>query len=393
MAKARKQRRLKSADEAFMGPKPTYAEENGVLVELNKNTKLKDEVARMHEWMRGTRWFYYFEVKKTAAVTVQNYCKNVLGFTKDQINNLKKLPDWKYRMKSYQPIAMLNAGYKGYPMDERLEIVNKHLKKMEKEGSKIVKEISNKPKPPVIPPAERTRIKLMETLYAEFDEIIVEGWFEENYTQKFNLYSRFKGHGFKGNAIEPFRRMIMPEYECIKDAYEKTCDQAVEAYSHISKANKRKMLNMYDDMFKDMDKLKQSFKAMRVPRAHKRKTSDEQVTNLQYQNECEESKLASINPVLIPNKSKLWVYNTKQRRLTEYVTTATDGFLISGTSIKNHDEKLSKTAKLRKPDDMLPVVLSKTEKQLEKFWDDITTKITSPNGRINKDCILMRVFE
>ena len=29
MAKARKQRRLKSADEAFMGPKPTYAEENG----------------------------------------------------------------------------------------------------------------------------------------------------------------------------------------------------------------------------------------------------------------------------------------------------------------------------------------------------------------------------
>ena len=151
MAKARKQRRLKSADEAFMGPKPTYAEENGVLVELNKNTKLKDEVARMHEWMRGTRWFYYFEVKKTAAVTVQNYCKNVLGFTKDQINNLKKLPDWKYRMKSYQPIAMLNAGYKGYPMDERLEIVNKHLKKMEKEGSKIVKEISNKPKPPVIP--------------------------------------------------------------------------------------------------------------------------------------------------------------------------------------------------------------------------------------------------
>ena len=70
MAKARKQRRLKSADEAFMGPKPTYAEENGVLVELNKNTKLKDEVARMHEWMRGTRWFYYFEVK--IEITKQN---------------------------------------------------------------------------------------------------------------------------------------------------------------------------------------------------------------------------------------------------------------------------------------------------------------------------------
>ena len=63
------------------------------------------------------------------------------------------------------------------------------------------------------------------------------------------------------------------------------------------------------------------------------------------------------------------------------------------SAIKNHDVKLSKTATLRKPDDMLPIVLSKTEKQLDKFWQDITTKISSPNGRINKDCILMRVFE
>ena len=111
MAKARKQRRLKSADEAFMGPKPTYAEENGVLVELNKNKKLKTEKERMDEWMRGTRWFYYFEVKKTAAVTVQNYCKNVLGFTKDQINNLKKVQGWKYRMGIYPHIEMINNGW------------------------------------------------------------------------------------------------------------------------------------------------------------------------------------------------------------------------------------------------------------------------------------------
>jgi len=390
---AKAKRRLKSADEAFMGPKPTYIEVEGVLTEINKKNTFKTEKERMNEWMRATRWFYYFEVKKASAVTVQNYCKNVLNFDKHQIANLKKLPDWKYRMKAYQTVAMLNSGWVGYPMDERLEGINKILWDLEKEGSKIIKEVDTKPKAPVIPPAERTRIKLLETLYADFDEIIVEGWFEENYTEKFNLYSRFKGHGFKGNAIEPFRRMIMPEYECIKDAYEKTCDQAVEAYSHISKANKRKILKQFEDMFKDMEKLKQSFRAMRVPRAHKRKTSDEQVKNLQYSTECEDSKLASINPVLIPGSHKLWVYNTKQRRLTEYVTTAIDGFLIAGTSIKNHDEKLSKTATLRKPDDMLPIVLSKTEKQLEKFWDDITTKISSPNGRVNKDCILMRVFE
>ena len=382
---ARKKRRLKNADEALMGPKPNYGPHNPMP---------EKEDLRIKEYRRATNWFYYFENKKNAEIVCQNYAKTHLGFTKKQINNLKKIQGWKYRMGIYPHIEMINNGWVGEPLNQKIfDMIKDKLIKAEREGSKIVKEISNKPKPVIIPPAERTRRKVLDTIYAEYDEIIVEGWFEENYTQKFNLYSRFRGAGLKGNAIEPFRRMISIDYETIKDAYEKTCDQAVEAYAHISKANKKKILNQFEDMFKDMEKLKQSFKAQRIPRAIKRKTSDEQVKNLQYLQECDDSKLASINPVLIPGKSKMWVYNTKQRRLTEYVTTATDGFLIAGTSIKNHDEKESKTATLRKPEDMLPLVLSKTEKQLEKFWKDITTKITSPNGRINKDCIIMRVFE
>ena len=375
-------RRLKSADELYMGPEPSFGAHNPIPEDIEERKKL---------WHKSCHWFYYFENKKVGETTVLNYCKNVLKFDKTQMMNMKKVPGWKLRMRHYQPIQMINHGWEGIPLD--LNTLHSSLYALEAEGAKILKELPVVPKKPVIPPAERTRIKLLETLYADYDEIIVEGWFEEDYKQKFNLYSRFKGHGFKGNAIEPFRRMILPDYEAIKDAYDKTCDQAVEAYSHIGKADKRKILRQFEDMFKDMDKLKASFKAARVPRAHKRKTSDEQVKNLKFKIECEDSKLASISPVLIPGKHKLWVYNTKNRRLCEYITHSTEGFLIAGTSIKNHDEKASKQATLRKPDDMLPKILSLSEKKLEKFWDDITTKITSPNGRINNDCILMRVFE
>jgi hypothetical protein len=38
------------------------------------------------------------------------------------------------------------------------------------------------------------------------------------------------------------------------------------------------------------------------------------------------------------------------------------------------------------------MVLNKTEKQIEKIWETLTTKIDKPTGRINADCILMRVF-
>ena len=105
-----------------------------------------------------------------------------------------------------------------------------------------------------------------------------------------------------------------------------------------------------------------------------------------------DAKLISINPVLVPGKHKLYIYNCKNKKLQEYVTTATSGFEISGTSIKNFDKESSKQATLRKPDVILPDVLNRTEKQIEKIWNTLTTKIDNPTGRINKDCILLRVF-
>ena len=95
---------------------------------------------------------------------------------------------------------------------------------------------------------------------------------------------------------------------------------------------------------------------------------------------------------MIPTKNKLYIYNCKNKKLIEYVTHSTTGFEVSGTSIKNFDKVDSKQATLRKPDEILPMILGKTEKQIEKIWNTLTTKIDNPTGRVNADCILMRVF-
>ena len=385
MAK-KKQRRLKSADEAILGTKPSYGAHNPIP---------ESDADREKEFHRAKHWFYYFENKKKAEETVQLYCKKALGFTPKQVQNLKKIPGWKYRLGVYQTVEMINNGWEGYPLtDEVLKEIHDKLWKCERDGSKIVKAANLKPAKPVIPPAERTRIKLRDTLWAEYDEIIVEGWLNENYTQKFNLYSRFKGHQFKGNAIEPFRKMIIDDYECIKDAYENTCDQAVENYAHISKANKRKILKQFEEIFADMDKLKQSFKATRMPRAKKPKASDRQVEHLKFLQEDVDAKLTSINPILIPGKETLFVFNVKNRTLYQYVTNSeVTGFEVRGTTLYNFDPVSSKCTRLRKPEDMLPIVLQKGVSVIEKeVWKKVTTKVSSPNGRINSDCILLRVL-
>ena len=379
-------KRLKNADEAIMGPKPSYGVHNPVP---------KSKKDRMDVWMKGTRWFYYFENKKQSAETVQVYCTRILNFNKNQIANLKKLPDWKYRMKTYQAIAMQNAGWTGYPLDERLESINEHLWAMEKEGAKIKKELDKKPKVVPISPAERMRRKVMQTMYHSWDTMVIDKWMDGIFDKKeviFPTYSLLQMHSIKGAGINIFREIVQNEYDVISDAYHKKCDQAVEAYSHIKKGDLRKMLNTMDGIFEDIDRMKQNSKVTRIPRAKKPKASDKQIEKLKFMPENVDAKLVSINPILIPGKQKLYIYNCKNKKLIEYVTTATSGFEISGTSIKNFDKEDSKQATLRKPDEILPMILGKTEKQIEKIWNTLTTKIDNPTGRVNADCILMRVF-
>ena len=214
-----------------------------------------------------------------------------------------------------------------------------------------------------------------------------------NFKPDFNVYELWKKHGLKGNVINAFKEKVQMEYDVVSDAYNNNCDQAVEAYSHITRRRQKKMLNLMDNVFADLDKLKTSFKAVRMPRAKKPKSTDAQVANLKYLQEDIDSKVTSINPVLIPGKEHLLVYNVKYKSLAHYVSTATKGFEVRGTTLYNFDEKLSKGAKLRKPEDVLPEVLKLTPKQIDKrVWDKLTTKIGSPNGRINKDCILLRVI-
>lgn len=349
----------------------------------------EEDFTDMGLYQRSTNWYNYYYKSKDYLPAIYRFADEVMGYDKKKISVLRKVKDWKFL--SAQKIAQLH--FRGWKFDEKaLQRAKDNITECYKEGLTIKAELAEKKKNVVvITPAERTRRKVVDTIWHDWDSIIVEGWFDGNYTEKFGCYNRFKMHGLKSNAINIFKAMLDEEYLNIKDAYEKNCEQCVEAYSHIGKADKRKMMKQFETCFEDLEKLRLSFKASRTPRMRKPKSSDQQVQRMKYCQEDMDSKLVSINPVLVPGSHKLFVYNVKQRKLTEYKTDSAHGFEVSGTTIKNFDDS-SRTATLRKPEDVLPLILSKTEKQIDKVWDGITTKINKPTGRINSDCILMRVF-
>ena len=370
----RKKKRGPSLDDKYMGPEPLFTEES----EFNDTT-----------WVKAARWYNYFYKTKDYQPDILRFAKEQMGYDNKKLAVLKRVKDFRF-MKVNKRIKLFHRGFQY--TDSDMEYIKDFINERYAEGLTL-KAIEQKKKANVvvITPAERTRRKVMDTIYHDFDSIVQEGWLNGDFKQKFSAYNRFKMHGLKGNAINMFKALLDDEYNNIKEAYERTCDQCVEAYSHYSKAEKRQILKQFNDIFDDLEKLRSSFKASRTPRARKPKSSDTQVARLQYCAEDLDSKLTSINPIMIPGKHKLFVYNKKTKKLIQYETSSATGFEISGTSIKNFDN-VSKCATLRKPDDILPQILNKTEKQIEKIWETITTKITKPTGRINAECILMRVF-
>jgi len=376
--KMRKQR--VTLDDKYMGTEPIFA--SGQTLTAENRGSL---------WTKASHWYNYFYKVKDYVPTVLQYAEDQLGYNKKEVQALKKLKDWELVGQVGKSVKIFYRGFE-YNESELSRIEQDYKEKLAK-AKTIVEEIkeenSSKPKPPTI--QERMRQKMVDTIYGDWDAV-VDGWMEGDFKQKIDVYKLFKQYQLKGAVLNMFKDQVMLEYQPVVDAYNKTCDQAVEAYSHISKANLKKMIAVMDTVFEDLDKLKAAAKAARVPRTKKPKASDVQVKNLKYKVEDIDAKLMSINPVMIPGKEVLFVYNTKTRKLIQYKTNSTKGFEVSGTTIKNICET-SKSATLRKPDEILPLILNRTIKQIDKqVWETLTTKVSVPNGRINIDCILLRVL-
>lgn len=371
-------------DDKYMGAEPFW--EQG-----ETPTDLKQ---RQLEWGKAAQWYnYYYKLKEYVPYVIQ-YAEEVHKFNKEEIKALKSCEDWRI-VRGVGSVARLH--YRGWDHEEsQHKQMKEKLENAIAFGMKKLAKAAEEPTQPAtnVSVADRTKAKLRDTVYVEWEDTVVEGWIAGDFKVEFDVFNIFKKHGLKGNAINPFKEIIELDYQLVKDALDKSCEQAVEAHAHISTANKKKMIKQYETVFADLEKLRSSFKATRTvtTKTTKRKSTDAQVKKLKYKAEDSEFKITSINPVTIPGKETLYVFNTKTRTLYQYVTTATAGFEISGTSIKNFAPNLSKCTKLRKPDDVLPLILTKTPKQIEsQVWKTITTKVKECNGRLNADCVLLRV--
>ncbi len=131
----------------------------------------------------------------------------------------------------------------------------------------------------------------------------------------------------------------------------------------------------------------------RKKRQAKSKTPEQLVSKVKYEKKNEEFKLTSVSPTDIIGASKLIVFNTKYRELTIYTTLDPAGFIIKGTTIQNFSKDSSKSKKVRKPENILPVVKTSGIREINKHFTDLNTKSKTPTGRLNSNTIIMKVLK
>ena len=174
----------------------------------------------------------------------------------------------------------------------------------------------------------------------------------------------------------------------------KTADKDVkEGYSNISRRQQANLVKLFGSFIVDLEKYSQFKKANRKPRVTKVKPPVMQVARIKFKKEDTELGLKSVNPSEMVGASQVWVYNVKYKRLAAYRSDSVQGIQVKGSTLQNYDPDMSECRSIRRPEAFLKVLLDASKVKLRKLLSDLTTKGYDVTGRINDECIIVRVIK
>jgi len=242
--------------------------------------------------------------------------------------------------------------------------------------------VSNKPS---IQDAMNEKISnYIGTLEGAYDDYICDG-------TEFSLEADMKAKEIPQayvSKIEEWAKNKLREWITVVEAKD---SQINEAYGHYNKTARKDVAKFFATMVQDCNKYGAFKKANRKPRTTKPKTPAQQVKNLKFKTKDDELNLSSVSPMDIVGASAVWLYNTKNRKLSVYRTESGQGIQIKGSALQNYDPEMSEIKTLRKPAEQLRELLNAGKVQLRKFMENIRTKGGDVNGRMSSDILIVRV--
>jgi len=209
--------------------------------------------------------------------------------------------------------------------------------------------------------------------------------------KNYSVYNELNLINAPYNIAKGVHDYYLPLMEEIQELVKEKPNDLVESYGHWEPEKRQEYLKILQAILDDCERYMMQKKAVRASRKKKVKTVSKQVENVNYQETSEEYKLVSVSPVKIVGARRVYLFNTKDRKIPELVSRLPGGFEVTGTTINGIDHEISRQTRLRKPLEFLSIIQKKTPKQIEKEWNKLKSKSYKPTGRLNKSTIILNV--
>ena len=303
-------------------------------------------------------------------------------------NNLLDIPDFLRRLDENRD-------------ESKPQAVEKPVEEQPVEEQAEVEVEEQKPKRPSI--QDRMRRRLLYII-GDIDDAFENVWARNEDPKKFKAYDYFNMHNIPG----AFMKMIKVEvdryideqskglqYRDIKPS-ERTDEQQdyVESFESYSKVEMKQHIAWWERVYKDCDLWEINKKKQRKPRKYKPPSKEKMAAKVKYKAEDKDLKLVSELPINLPGCTAVVVFNTKNRKLGIYEATHKHhGLTLKGTTLLNYDLSTGLQKTVRKPQEVLEKLNTGGLQAIKNAFNALTTTETKLNGRLNKDTVLVRIFQ
>ena len=200
-----------------------------------------------------------------------------------------------------------------------------------------------------------------------------------------DISSILKKYNLMASSHQSTKDLLTRMIVDVKLAKTKKDEQLVEGYSYMTP---KQLTNYILFLESILLKINTTSVVVKKPRKLKPKRPDQLVKKLHIQDRCDVLGILSVQKTDIIGVNVLYVYNTKTRFFTQYLSNS--GFSVKGTSLLNVNSALKK--KVRKPELLFAQINPKNKKFMESMWSSLKGKELTTNTRLSNVCVILSTF-
>lgn len=354
---------------------------------------LKLESKQYKRELYAALWYLHYGMdSKILAKSFRQYCTKTFG---EEAKMLSNVPD--HYLETHGKYTYIIG--KGGELDEwTVSHIENHYKLLkaqflnneETEDDKVAVKSTN-----VISIKERM-LEQVSPLIEKF-ELVLDIWSDGNFDiNKFdpnNMLQSFEPK-LKPAHAKLIRDWFTEETQYLEEILQFTDPDIREAYSHTTAKTRKQLKQLFDKTITALDAMISVGKAQRVSKTRKPKqiSKEKLVSKLKCQESDPITGLASVNLTTLVDSQKVWVYNTKYRKLGYFVADEMTGPIrVKGTSLVGFDESKSFQKTVRKPEVLMGANKLSTTK-IDKLYKELNSKESVLKGRFGENTVVFSVF-